>query len=257
MTDMNNNLNNNLNNEELKEIKLDENNPQLITDYDKIIKLTKYLFPYQKGVDKTKLAIFDVCVYSITQPLEAKIIAQTIRDLFNAIQNINSYVNVHHFQNQNQNKPRINSGDLTITDTTANIGGNTLAFSFAFKNVNSIEINDTLFEGLIKNCNIYKCNNIDFHKGDCLELVPQLNQDVVFFDPPWGGPSYKNYDKLELFLGGLNIFDIVKEWKSKGFAKIFVLKYPFNFDINPFIEEKIFENIRIQRLKKFNVIYIY
>jgi hypothetical protein len=260
MTDINNNNNNNNNNdnndnEEFKEIKLDENNPQLITDYNKIVKLTKFLFPYQKGVDKSKLMVYDVCVYSITQPLESKIIAQTVRDLFNAIQNINSYVNVHHFQNQQQT--RVNPGDLTITDTTANIGGNTLAFSFAFKKVNSIEINETLLEGLNNNCNLYKCSNIDFHHGDCLELVPTLTQDVIFFDPPWGGPSYKNHDKLQLFLGGINIFDIIKEWKSKGLAKIFVLKYPFNFDIVPFINEKTFDNIHIQKLKKFNVVYIY
>ena len=99
---------------------LDENNPKLITDINKVLKLSNYLFPYQKGVDKSKLLIYDVCVYSITQPLEAKIIAQTIRDIFNSIQNIECYIH-------NQNQPRINPGDLTITDTTANIGGTSTA----------------------------------------------------------------------------------------------------------------------------------
>jgi hypothetical protein len=229
---------------------LDENNPKLITDINKVLKLTNFLFPYQKGIDKSKLLIYDVCVYSITHPLESKIIAQTIRDIFNGIQNIECYVT-------NQSKARINPGDLSITDTTANIGGNTLAFSFAFKKINSIEINSTLFEGLENNCKIYKCNNINFYNNDCLEIVPSLKQDVLFFDPPWGGPSYKNYEKLKLFLNNKNILDIIKEWKEQSLARIYVLKAPFNFDINPFIHEKSFENIYIQKLKKFNVIYIY
>lgn len=229
---------------------LDENNPKLITDINKVLKLSNYLFPYQKGVDKSKLVIYDVCIYSITQPLESKIIAQTIRDLYNTIQNMECYIH-------NQNKPRINPGDLTITDTNANIGGNTLAFSFAFKKINSIEINSTLSEGLVNNCKLYKCNNIDFFNNDCLEIVPTLKQDVLFFDPPWGGPSYKNHEKLELFLNNKNIFDIIKDWKEQNLARMYVLKIPFNFDINPFIHDKSFENIHIQKLKKFNVIYIY
>ncbi len=229
---------------------LDENNPQLIKDNNKILKLSNFLFPYQKGIDKSKLLIYDVCVYSITQPLEAKIIAQTTRDLFNTIQNMDCYIH-------NQNKPRINPCDLIITDTTANIGGNTLGFSFAFKKINSIEINSTLFEGLQNNCKLYKCNNIDFYNEDCLKIVPTLKQDVIFFDPPWGGPSYKNHQRLDLFLDNKDIFEIIKEWKEEKLARIYILKIPFNFNIQPFIDEKTFENIHIQKLKKYNVIYIY
>jgi hypothetical protein len=229
---------------------LDENNPKLIIDMNKVLKLSNFLFPYQKGLDKSKLLIYDVCVYSITQPLEAKIIAQTVRDIFNTIQNMDCYI-------LNQNKPRINPNDLTITDTTANIGGNTLGFSFAFKKVNSVEFNSILFEGLENNCKLYKCNNINFYLNDCLEIVPKLKQDVIFFDPPWGGPSYKNHQSLDLFLNNKNIFDIIKEWKEQKLARIYVLKIPFNFNLDPFINEKSFENLQIQKLKKFNVIYIY
>jgi hypothetical protein len=229
---------------------LDENNPKLITDMNKFLKVSNFLFPYQKGLDKSKLVIYDVCVYSMTQPLEAKIIAQTVRDIFNTIQNMDCYI-------LNQNKPRINPNDLTITDTTANIGGNTLGFSFAFKKVNSVEFNSILFEGLENNCKLYKCNNINFYLNDCLEIVPKLKQDVIFFDPPWGGPSYKNHPSLDLFLNNKNIFDIIKEWKEQKLARIYVLKTPFNFNLDPFINEKSFENLQIQKLKKFNVIYIY
>ena len=39
--------------------------------------------------------------------------------------------------------------------------------------------------------------------------IVELKQDVVFFDPPWGGPDYHLATRLDMFLGPRNIIDIV------------------------------------------------
>ena len=33
--------------------------------------------------------------------------------------------------------------------------------------------------------------------------------DVVFFDPPWGGPEYQTVPRLDMFLGGVDVADVV------------------------------------------------
>ena len=81
-----------------------------------------------------------------------------------------------------------------------------------------------------------------------------MSQDVIFIDPPWNGLFYKAYDKLHLYLGNKDIFDIVSEWYNKKKAKLYCIKCPSNFDFDPFIKN--FNDIYIQKLKNWNVIYI-
>ncbi|KAJ0392893.1 hypothetical protein P43SY_000993 [Pythium insidiosum] len=57
-------------------------------------------------------------------------------------------------------------------------------------------------------------------------------QDVVFIDPPWGGPEYKELDQVDLFLGEQPLFAVCE--KLRGHAQFVVLKVPMNFDDKKF-----------------------
>ena len=59
----------------------------------------------------------------------------------------------------------------------------------------------------------------------------KLKQDCIFFDPPWGGPDYIKQDKIDLFLGELNIVDMIYKLFSNNKAKLIVLKAPKNFNV--------------------------
>ncbi len=209
--------------------------PKLINDE----KIVNYLFPNQKGVNKSDIKLFNVSVYSVTPPIEAKKISDFIKNIFNGFLKYN----IHQIHN------------LSITDGTANVGGNTINFSYNFNKVNTIEINQNVFDILKHNCkNVYKRKNIFFYHGDCTKIIPNIKQDIIFIDPPWDGMFYKAYNKLHLYLSNIDIIDIVKEWYDKKLAKLYVIKCPANLDFDPFINN--YSQLFIQKLKNYNIIYI-
>ncbi len=192
----------------------------------------KFIFPLKKNIKMKDLMIFDISLYSITSPKEADIISRTIKKLSN-----------------------IKDNNLTITDGTAHIGGDTLSFSYYFKKVNSIEMKKEIYDALVNNIKkVYKRNNVKFYLGDCTKIIPTLTQDVIFISPPWGGYSYKKYYKVDLFLGDINIFDLILDWYNKKLAKMFCAMVPYNFNFEPFKKE--FQNIYIQKIKNWYVIYV-
>ena len=149
----------------------------------------------------------------------------------------------------------IASRNLTITDGSAHVGGNTLSFSKNFNKVNSIEIEKEIYDALVHNIkDVYKRWNVTYYLGDCITLINDLKQDVVFLDPPWGGPSYKDFTNLHLYLGSRDVFDLILDWYEKKIAKLFCIKCPFNFDFLPFKTN--FPNIYIQKNKNWYVLYV-
>jgi site-specific DNA-adenine methylase len=59
-----------------------------------------------------------------------------------------------------------------------------------------------------------------------------LKQDIVFFDPPWGGRGYKKIKHLNLKLSDTDLAEIVN--KLVGRAQMVALKVPVNFNIQDF-----------------------
>jgi 16S rRNA G966 N2-methylase RsmD len=209
--------------------------PELLTENY----VVNYLFPNQKGVNKSEIKLFDISIYSVTPPNEAKKISDTIKNIF--------YGFFKYSIQQIKN--------LRITDGTANVGGNTINFSFNFNKVNTIEIEPNVFNALKHNCiNVYQRKNISFIQGDCIKIIPTLKQDIIFIDPPWNGAFYKAYDKLHLFLGDKDIVDIVQEWYNKDLAKLYIIKCPANLDFDPFINS--YTQLFIEKLRNYNIIYI-
>lgn len=134
------------------------------------------LFPTKPGVDLNKLKLTNIAKYSICTPQYAEIISKIIASYF------------------------INYPTITVTDATAAVGGNTISFAQFFFHINSIEINKTHFDMLVHNLDVYGLKDkVTFYHNDFKNVVLKINQDVVFFDPPWGGPLYifKEYSDLD------------------------------------------------------------
>lgn len=116
--------------------------------------------------------------------------------------------------------------NMVITDGTTNVGGNMIAFCKYFKFVNGVEIEDIHVDYLKNNLELYGFKNYNVINGDYTKEYDKLEQDVVFLDPPWGGVLYKYYDRIGLYLSGIEVSEIIQKLKTK----YIILKAPMNYD---------------------------
>ena len=122
--------------------------------------------------------------------------------------------------------------DKTITDATANVGGDTTAFAKYFKEVQAIELKDDNFEALKENTK--KLKNVKIHQGDTREVF-KWKTDVLYIDAPWGGPEYKTKTNLDLYLGETRVDEWVNEILKREDKPSYVfLKVPFNYHFDRF-----------------------
>ena len=86
----------------------------------------------------------------------------------------------------------------SVLETCCGIGGDTLSFSKNFERVYANDINKANIE--ITKCNLSVhstsskdlLSNVTFNSTSELLTLPYSDYNIIFFDPPWGGPSYKN-----------------------------------------------------------------
>ncbi|ARF09280.1 putative RNA methylase [Catovirus CTV1] len=158
---------------------------------------------------------------------------------------------------------RLNTNNLTITDATSGAGGNVLSFSKVFKLVNAIEIDTKRYHFLTNNLQVYKIHNVNHYCDDCTNLIFNIFQDIIFFDPPWGGKEYKEKDNIRLKIGDISIealcLKLMNKNECKYSPKMIALKLPKNYDIehlhNSF--KKINVTTILHSLAKMNVIIAY
>jgi hypothetical protein len=164
--------------------------------------------------------------YSVSKLDESFITTNEIKNFYNT------------FINKNEENKTI-----TITDATANAGGNTIAFAIDKFNVNSIELSKKEFTRLANNISEYNLNNVRLFNGNCLDILfnKNLTQDVVYFDPPWGGTSYKQHKFIGLSLDDKDIGDHIDKLLEQNKCKLVVLKGPYN----TFIKNKRYLNLSI------------
>jgi hypothetical protein len=144
--------------------------------------------------------------------------------------------------------------DLTITDACACIGGDTINFCKTFSKVNAIELCIDRFDFLKDNLKLYGFRNYKLYNYDCLKLLNKIYQDVVYFDLPWGGKSYKEKIECDLKLSGKHIYDICNNIKKN--TKYICLKVPNNFYFQTFKSNILFTNYNQYDLEKFQLIII-
>jgi len=166
------------------------------------------LFPYKRGVNPRDIQVTEEGKYSYTKREDGE----------RTIQFIKRYMN---------------PSKLSILDGTGNVGGDTILFGLNFEKVHSIEMNPENFKALQHNVELYKLKNVELHEGDTTVLYKDFPADVLYLDPPWGGPDYKEKKELDLSLGSHRIDVFLRDsilsasaaWKPQWI----VLKLPFNY----------------------------
>ena len=168
------------------------------------------IFPFKEGIDFTKLKLTPEGEYSVTYKKDAERIMNIIKSTVG------------------------NTNDKTITDATGCVGGDTINFALNFQTVHSIEKNSENFQALENNVKQYSLKNVFLHKGDSVELF-DWDTDVLYIDPPWGGPEYKTKKDLDLFMSSKRIDEWIEEILiSKNRPSFIFLKLPQNFNFNRF-----------------------
>ena len=126
-----------------------------------------------------------------------------------------------------------NLKDKSITDATACVGGDTINFALNFREVHSIEYSKENFDALSNNVKVYGLENVKLYFGDCMKVYDWAS-DVLYIDPPWGGPSYRNMERVELFLDSTRLDVWLEDVLSGPYRPSFVfLKVPSNYNSIP------------------------
>jgi predicted O-methyltransferase YrrM len=89
---------------------------------------------------------------------------------------------------------------LRVIDACCGAGGNAIGFARAGCTVRAIELDAERLGTAKHNAALYGvADRIEFIAGDATEIVPQLQADLLFVDPPWGAqynPTRMTLDEL-------------------------------------------------------------
>ncbi len=223
--------------------------------YRNIISLKKLIFPPITEDKLSQIMIDDESIKYITFNSSAQEITNIImNNLIDFPCPIN--INIDKWKTISLSKKM---KQLVITEMTAGVGGNVLNFSNYFKYVNAIEIDTVRCSYLEKNVKLYNCENVNCYNMDSIKLLIEnddIVQDIVFFDPPWGGKDYKIHTNLRLVFGSIPIEDVCKLLFKKLYNKMVVIKLPNNYDFTFFSKE--LDNYKIEKftLDKMTIVVV-
>ena len=171
----------------------------------------KKIFPTKQNTKVNEYMLSNIGSYSIFYPNDADKVAKIIKSFL--------------------------PGKAIITDANANMGGASLAFTNYFDHVNSVEIIPFHCKILENNLKVYDASDkVTIHCVDYLDIGNKLEQDAIFFDPPWGGPDYKKKQLMDMYLDNISICDIIKSLIDKKKIKILAIRVPFNYDFKKILE---------------------
>ena len=166
------------------------------------------LFPkVDSYVKYQELKISNIGLYSMTRPFVAEKICRIIKKLVK------------------------NDNNATITDAMGNMGGMTITLCKYFNKINTCEIVPEHCAILKNNIQVYGfTNKVNLVCGDYMDNMFNFGQDIIFFDPPWGGLDFDKTSSLSLYINNINIICIIKQLIS--YAKYILLLVPFNYNYN-------------------------
>jgi precorrin-6B methylase 2 len=166
------------------------------------------VFPYKDNIDYEKLKMTPEGLYSITRRRDGERMIEFIRSKITDV-------------------PK-----LSVTDATACVGGDTLLFSLYFKKIDSIEWKRDNIIVLRNNVDVFGATNVTIHEGDSTKVF-NWKTDVLYVDPPWGGPEYYKIPQLDLFIGTQRIDVWIEEiLKRENRPKHIILKLPSNYNFS-------------------------
>lgn len=122
--------------------------------------------------------------------------------------------------------------NAVVTDATSCIGGTTLVFAHFFRWVNAVEIDENRCNMLRNNLLLANIANVSVNEGDYTRMYTDIQQDVVFLDPPWGGVDYRKHRTLPLMLGGVDLAFLCAH--VAHVSRFVFIKVPFNYDYHTF-----------------------
>jgi predicted RNA methylase len=125
-----------------------------------------------------------------------------------------------------------------IVDCNAHIGVDTILFRLLFPNTNitAIELNELTYSILINNINNINLITNQTNKSieplniDCLDYIFYNEVDIMYFDPPWGGPNYNEIADINLYLSGYELTEIISD-VFLVYNCLIIIKLPRNIDI--------------------------
>jgi hypothetical protein len=190
------------------------------------------IFPIQEGVDYRRLKLTTEGEYSVTRRRDADRILSIMSKI---------------------------AGNLktkTITDATGCVGGDTIQFALKCRFVNSIELNEENFKVLQNNVEVYGLENVTLHHGDSTKVY-NWKSDILFVDPPWGGPNYRENETLELYLVTKRLDEWLEEVLLRKIRPNYIfLKLPVNYNFNRLNFLSNIEYIRPYRIRNYILIAI-
>ena len=191
------------------------------------------LFPCPPSKNFNNLMIDDDLVSYITTPVNSEMITAIIESLI---------------------PNNISRSDVTILDGTACVGGDSISFGRMFGTVVASEIEEHRYNMLVNNLREFELYNVVPVNEDCLKVFRRLNfVDIMYFDPPWGGKSYKTENLLRLSIGDLYVDELVNlifyknteksismntqyDYEIRSDVKMVVLKLPKNYNLSGLYE---------------------
>lgn len=198
------------------------------------IDYVKSKFPHKNGVKYGKVMVTKIGDYSVTRPEFADMMSEII-------------INRLH-------KRKSCGKKCVITDATAGMGGNTLSFAKYFDRVNSVEYDPNHCKYLKNNVDVYGYGDkVNVICDSYLNVMNDIKQNVIFFDPPWGGVDYRKVKKMNLFLGKINVIDIVKEMINK--VDMIAMKVPSNFNLGGLMADKSLRG-EVMKIRNYKLIII-
>jgi 16S rRNA G966 N2-methylase RsmD len=160
--------------------------------------------------------------------------------------------------------PSILGRKPVITDGCACVGGNVLSFALSglFAEVNGVEFDEARARMLEHNVAVIRDRAqipVNTFTGSYNDLMQTLSQDIVFLDPPWGGPDYKKQQIVHLFLAEKHLVKIIYDLHSHSDTKYVVWKAPKNFAL-AYASEKIqhfgLQVKVLEKFKKYDLYYV-
>ncbi len=208
----------------------------------------EYLFKNFSVKKRMMIEMDDVSYYSVTDSESAERISRFLINHLTTTQKINK-----------------KNADIVILDGMACIGGNTFSFATNFGKVISNEYNTKRY-GMLKHnvTSVMGYQNVVM-TNECilsLALKEDMNYDILFLDPEWGGPDYKSKNELKLTIGMVDLETFVfNVFTNKPKCEIIMLKLPANYAFTQFVQQ-INEyncdlNYALCKLKKMVIILIY
>ena len=178
----------------------------------------KYLFRDLGEEIVNELRMDEVSAFSITEVNSAATMTKVI---FEALQQL-------------KRRRGLEYTDTCILDGMSCVGGNTISFATKFDRVLSNELDKSRYSMLQYNAeSVMHLRNIQFFNRSVLDVAfDRDDYDVLFLDPEWGGPDYKESEKpLILPISDQSMEEFcLSVLKRMPRVSMIALKLPLNYD---------------------------